>query len=53
MPAIQTGSTCIKTRGRHTGETVTVVKVIDMNFVEVKSAKGKAKRCNVAHLEPI
>ncbi len=53
MPAIQAGSTCIKTRGRHTGETVTVVKMVDRNFAEVKDKKGKVKRCNVAHLEPI
>lgn len=53
MAAIQVGRTCIKTRGRKTGETVTVTKVIDANFVEVKDAKGKVKRCNMAHLEPL
>ncbi|NYZ74764.1 50S ribosomal protein L14e [Candidatus Micrarchaeota archaeon] len=53
MPAIEAGKKCLKTRGRQAGQEVTVVKVIDANFVEVKDAKGKVKRCNVLHLEPL
>ncbi len=53
MPAIQVGGKCIKVRGRSAGKTVEVVKVIDSNFVEVKNDKGKIKRCNVLHLEPL
>ncbi|VVB68412.1 50S ribosomal protein L14e [Candidatus Norongarragalina meridionalis] len=52
MAAIKTGMKCVKTAGRHAGDKVEIVKLIDKNFVEVKDAKGKAKRCNVAHLEP-
>mgnify|MGYP001616880986 CR=1 FL=1 len=53
MSAIEVGRKCVKTRGRKTGETVTVVKVLDANFVEVRDSKGKVKRCNVLHLEPL
>jgi len=53
MGAIQAGKKCIKLSGRHAGEVVTVVKQVDANFVEVKDKKGKAKRCNVKHLEPM
>ena len=53
MPAIQVGGKCVKVRGRKAGKTVEVVKLIDSNFVEVKDEKGKAKRCNVSHLEPL
>ncbi|MGC8851162.1 MAG: KOW motif-containing protein [Candidatus Micrarchaeia archaeon] len=53
MPAIEPGKKCLKTRGRKAGQEVTVVKVIDANFVEVKDAKGKTKRCNIQHLEPL
>ena len=53
MAAIETGRKCMKTAGRKAGEEVTVTKTIDANFVEVRDAKGKVKRCNVSHLEPI
>ena len=53
MPAIEVGRKCIKTKGRKTGREVTITKVIDDNFVEVTDAKGKAKRCNILHLEPL
>jgi large subunit ribosomal protein L14e len=53
MGAIEINRKCVKVRGRHAGETVTVVKVIDSNFVEVRDAKGKVKRCNVQHIEPL
>ncbi|HII38805.1 TPA: 50S ribosomal protein L14e [Candidatus Micrarchaeota archaeon] len=53
MPAIQVGRKCVKTKGRKSGKTVVVTKLIDSNFVEVKDDKGKTKRCNVQHLEPV
>ncbi len=53
MGALKEGTKCIKTRGRKTGQTVTVVRVIDKNFAEIKDEKGKVKRCNVQHLEPL
>lgn len=53
MPAIQVGAKCVKIRGRKAGENVEVLKIVDATFVEVKDAKGKVKRCNVRHLEPL
>jgi large subunit ribosomal protein L14e len=53
MGAIEVNRKCVKTRGRHAGEAVTVVKLLDGNFAEVRDAKGKVKRCNVQHLEPL
>ena len=53
MSSIQIGRKCIKIKGRKTGQLVTITKVIDHNFVEVTDAKGKAKKCNAMHLEPI
>ena len=53
MAAIEVGSKCIKTAGRKAGQEMTVSKVIDANFVEIRDPKGKTKRCNVSHLEPI
>ena len=55
MAAIQVGRVCIKTKGRDSGEKVVVTKIIDDNFVMVKSPgrKKKAERkCSVLHLEP-
>ena len=53
MAAIQVGRKYVKTRGRKAGETVEVTKVVDKNFVEVKDSKGKVKKCNMLHLEPL
>lgn len=53
MAAIKTGMKCVKTAGRDAGSEVTVSKIVDSNFVEVTDAKGKAKRCNNKHLEPV
>ena len=53
MAAIQVGSKCIKIRGRKAGKSLEVLKILDGNFVEVKDEKGKVKRCNVLHLEPL
>lgn len=52
MAAIQQGAKCVKLAGRKAGEKVTVVKMVDANFAEVKDEKGKVKRCNIKHLEP-
>ncbi len=54
MSAIKIGRVCIKTRGRDAGEKCVVTKVIDENFVQVKSEgrKGKERRCAIRHLEP-
>ncbi len=52
MPSgIKVGKRAVKTRGRKAGQEVTITKIIDKNFVMVKDAKGKEKRCNVLHLE--
>ncbi len=53
MVAISVGRKCIKLAGNDAGSEVTITKVIDANFVEVKNAKGAVKRANVKHLEPI
>ncbi len=53
MGALQAGKKCIKTKGRKAGSTVEITKIIDANFVEVRDDKGKLKRCNIAHLEPL
>ena len=53
MPAIAVGKECIKTKGRKSGQKVTIMKILDKNFVEVKDEKGKVKRCNITHLEPV
>jgi large subunit ribosomal protein L14e len=53
MPAIQAGRKCIKTRGRKAGQVVTVTKLLEGGFVEVQDEKGKTKRCNLSHLEPL
>jgi large subunit ribosomal protein L14e len=53
MAAIDIGRKCVKTQGRKTGELVTVSKLIDKNFVEVTDEKGKTKRSNIRHLEPL
>jgi len=55
MAAIQVGRVCIKTKGRDSGEKVVVTKVIDENYVMVKSAARKKtpeRKCSVLHLEP-
>ena len=55
MAAIQVGRFCIKTKGRDAGEKVVVTKVIDENFVMVRSPARKKKgdrKCAVLHLEP-
>jgi ribosomal protein L14E/L6E/L27E len=53
MHAIAVGTKCARIAGRKAGEKVTVTKVIDSNYVEVQGEKGKPKRVNVKHLEPL
>ena len=55
MAAIQVGRVCIKTKGRDAGVKVVVTKVIDENFVMVRSPARKKtpeRKCAVLHLEP-
>lgn len=52
MPsAIKPGKKAILTRGRRAGREVTIIEVVDKNFVKVKDSKGKERRCNITHLE--
>jgi|YelNatPaOPRAMG01_1025707.scaffolds.fasta_scaffold05515_7 large subunit ribosomal protein L14e len=53
MSVIKVGRKCVLTRGRRAGREVEIVEVIDSNFVKVKDAKGKIRRANVSHLEPL
>ncbi|MBI5635353.1 50S ribosomal protein L14e [Candidatus Micrarchaeota archaeon] len=53
MAVLSVGRKCVKTKGRKAGDTVEITKVLDANFVEVKDSKGKSKRCNKIHLEPL
>jgi large subunit ribosomal protein L14e len=53
MSVIKEGRICIKIAGRDAGEKVIITKVIDENFVMVKSPKRKQeRRCSIRHLEP-
>ncbi|MFH0971049.1 MAG: 50S ribosomal protein L14e [Candidatus Micrarchaeota archaeon] len=53
MAAIEVGKKYVKIAGRKAGKEVEVVKITDRNFAEVKDSKGKVKKCNIAHLEPL
>ena len=48
---IQVGRNAVLTKGRRAGTKVKISKVLDKNFVEVDLPGGKARKCNVAHLE--
>ncbi|MCX8197142.1 MAG: 50S ribosomal protein L14e [Candidatus Micrarchaeota archaeon] len=53
--AIQVGRVCIKTKGRDAGTKVVVTKIIDKNFVMVRSSarkKNPERKCSILHLEP-
>jgi len=53
MSAIKQGRICVKIAGRDAGEKVVITKVVDGNFVMVKSPKRKKeRRCSIRHLEP-
>ena len=43
----------MKLAGNDAGSEVTVMKLLSGGFVEIKTAKGKATRCNIKHLEPL
>jgi len=51
MAAIEVGRNCILTAGRRAGEEVVVTKMIDDNFVMVKTKKGKERKSSIRHLE--
>ena len=53
MAAIEVGRECMKLKGRHAGQKVKIMKLLDKNFVEVQYASGKTKKCNMLHLEPL
>jgi large subunit ribosomal protein L14e len=53
MGAITVGRVCIKTAGRDAGEKCVITKIIDKNFVEIRSiARKKIRKCAIRHLEP-
>ncbi|MEM4633738.1 MAG: hypothetical protein QW275_01150 [Candidatus Anstonellaceae archaeon] len=55
MAAIQVGRVCVKLKGRDAGEKVVVTKVIDENFVMIRSParkKSPERKCAIVHLEP-
>ncbi|MEM3361874.1 MAG: hypothetical protein QXV64_02960 [Candidatus Anstonellaceae archaeon] len=53
MAAIKEGRICIKLAGRDAGQKVVITKIIDKNFVMIKSpARKKERRCSIRHLEP-
>ncbi len=53
MSAIKVGRKCVLTRGRRAGTEVEITEVLDSNFVKVKDSKGKARKANISHLEPL
>lgn len=53
MAAIEIGRVCILKFGKNAGEQVTITKVVDSNFVMVKGAKGKERKTNISHIEPV
>jgi ribosomal protein L14E/L6E/L27E len=53
MAAIQVGRKAVLTRGRRAGEQVEITKVIDANYVMVKTKKGKERKCNAMHLHAL
>lgn len=52
MAGIETGSVCIKTRGRRAGKRVVIVGIEKDGFVLIEGDKMKKKRCNPRHLFP-
>ncbi len=52
MALLEEGRVAVKKLGRDAGEKAVVIKVIDKNFVMVKShSRPKDRKCNVKHLE--
>ncbi|MFN3910111.1 MAG: KOW motif-containing protein [Candidatus Anstonellaceae archaeon] len=53
MSAIKEGRICIKLTGRDAGQKVIITKIIDKNFVMIKSPiRKKERKCAITHLEP-
>lgn len=53
MSAIKEGRICIKLAGRDAGQKVIITKIIDKNFVMIKSpVRKKERKCAIVHLEP-
>lgn len=48
----QKGVKAIVCAGRRAGKPVEVIEVLDNNFVKIRTAKGKERKMNVAHLRP-
>lgn len=53
MVAIEKGVIALITKGRRAGSEVVVSKVMDGPFVLVVDSKGRERRMNIRHLEPI
>ncbi len=52
MKGVEPGRVCVKLKGRDAGKKCVIMKVIDHNFVEIKSAdRKKVRRANIQHLE--
>lgn len=50
---IEVGHTYTVKSGRRKNEEVSVTKIIDNNFVFVKTKKGKERKFSMLHLEPM
>ena len=52
MPLLEEGRVAVKKLGRDAGDKAVIMKVIDKNFVMIKShSRPKERKCNVKHLE--
>ncbi len=52
MPLLEVGRVCVKKLGRDAGNRAVITKVVDKNFVHVRSvSRPKDRKCNVKHLE--
>jgi len=47
------GNTCLLTKGRRAGNTVTIMKVFGERYVAIKDEKGLERKCSVKHLAPM
>ena len=53
MAAITPGRVCIKLAGRDAGQKVIITKIVDDNYVMIKSpVRKKERKCSIKHLEP-
>ena len=52
MPLLEEGRVCVKKLGRDAGNKAVITKVVDKNFVHIRSvSRPKDRKCNVKHLE--